>query len=172
MNAAEITTFHGINPSTICPLKEDYSIDETAVAQHVDEVTSVPGIVGVLCKGHAGETGLLDRGERKRVVEVTREAVSRRGRVIAGVNYEESGEAAEHSRDAAAAGVGAVMVFAPFVQALSQDETMAVDHHQAIRQAVDLPLMLFQGSVRSGRIAQCGSNGVRRRTSLHQLRAP
>jgi len=152
MNVSQIATFYGIYPSILCPLKSDYSIDEEALAAHVAEVTSARGIVGVLCNGHAGENFLLSRAERKRVVEVTREAVGR-GRVVAGVNIEESREAAEHARDAEAAGADAIMVFAPFSWALSQDETVALNHHRMIGEAVDLPLMLFQGAVRSGRIA-------------------
>jgi 4-hydroxy-tetrahydrodipicolinate synthase len=45
------------------------------------------------------------------------------------------------------------MVFAPYSWVLGQDKEMAIAHHRFVRDATALPMMLFQGSVRSGRIA-------------------
>jgi 4-hydroxy-tetrahydrodipicolinate synthase len=150
------TRFHGIYPSIICPLRADYSVDETALAKHVAELCKVSGVVGILCNGHAGENAWLERVDLRRVLAVTREAAGGK-LVVAGINHESSLAAAELARDAETERADAVMVFAPYSWALGQDEQMAVAHHRLVRDATGLPMMLFQGSVRSGRIAYTAS---------------
>jgi 4-hydroxy-tetrahydrodipicolinate synthase len=145
-------SFHGIYPSTICPLLPDYQIDEQGVLDHVISVSHIPGIRGVLCNGHAGENFVLTRSEKARIVELTRAAMPDSGVLVAGVNQESSLEAAKEARDAAAAGADAIMVFAPNSWALMQDGHMAIRHHEAVAEAVDLPLFVFQGSVSAGRM--------------------
>ena len=145
--------YNGIYPATLCPLRADYSIDEAALAGHVSAMAEVPGHVGVLCNGHAGENFVLERAEKRRVVAVVREAIGDRAIVVSGVNCENSLEAAEHAREAEAAGADALMIFAPNAWALGQDDTMALNHHRAVIEAVDLPIMLFQASVNAGHVA-------------------
>ena len=152
MSSPDSVRFHGIYPSVLCPLRADFSVDEATLARHVADVTAVPGIAGVLCNGHAGENAWLDRAEQRRVVEVCRDAVGAGRLVVAGINHESSLAAADLARDAAAAGADAVMVFAPYSWALAQDEHLAHTHHRIVGAAMDLPMMLFQGSVRAGRI--------------------
>lgn len=146
------TRYHGIYPSIICPLRPDYCLDETALARHVAELCNVPGVVGILCNGHAGENAWLERSELRRVLAITREAAGAK-LVVAGINHEGSLAAAALARDAEAERADAVMVFAPYSWALGQDEHMAIAHHRLVSDASGLPMMLFQGSVRSGRIA-------------------
>lgn len=152
MNPPGTARFHGIYPSVLCPLRADFSLDEAVLARHVADLAAVPGMAGVLCNGHAGENAWLDRAEQRRVVEICRDAVGAGRLVVAGVNHESSLAAADLARDAAAAGADAVMVFAPYSWALAQDERLAPAHHRIVAAATDLPMMLFQGSVRAGRI--------------------
>src|SRR3546814_20517460 len=55
--------------------------------------------------------------------------------------------------DAAAAGADAVMVFPPFSWALGADDRAIQAHHRAVASASDLPLFLFQASVKAGHLA-------------------
>jgi len=153
MNPANTAAFHGIYPSTLCPFKPDYSIDEHVLERHIAEVTAVAGIVGILCNGHAGENYLLSREEKRRAIEVARQAMGQRGIIVAGINSESSLAAAEEARDAALARADAIMIFPPYSWAVSQDATMAIDHHRIVGRATDLPIMLFQGSVHAGHTA-------------------
>lgn len=141
--------FRGIYVATLTPFRPDGSLDEAILAEHFRAETAEPGIVGVLCNGHAGESFLLRREERRRVVEIAAEAIGRTHVVVSGVLEEASDEAARHGADAAAAGADAVLVFPPFSWALSQDETMAVTHHERIAAAARVPMMLYQAGVAS-----------------------
>src|ERR1019366_2105816 len=152
MSSPDRVRFHGIYPSFLCPLRADFSVDEATLARHVADVTAVPGIAGVLCPGEPGENAGLGGTEQRPVVEVCRDAVGAGRLVVAGINHESSLAAADLARDAAAAGADAVMVFAPYSWALAQDEHLAHTHHRIVGAAMDLPMMLFQGSVRAGRI--------------------
>ena len=141
--------FAGIYVATLTPFRHDGSIDEAVLAEHFRTVTAEPGILGVLCNGHAGESFLLTRQERRRVVEIAAEAIGRTHVVVSGVLAEASDEAALHGADAAGAGADAVLVFPPFSWALSQDDTMAVTHHERIAAASRIPMMLYQAGVSS-----------------------
>jgi 4-hydroxy-tetrahydrodipicolinate synthase len=141
--------FHGIYAATLTPFQADGRIDEATLAAHFRTVASVPGIVGVLCNGHAGENFLLSREERRRVTAIAAETIGGTHIVVSGVLCEATEEAAEHARDAAAAGADCVLVFPPFSWALSQDDHMAITHHRRIGEACGLPMMLYQAGVSS-----------------------
>jgi 4-hydroxy-tetrahydrodipicolinate synthase len=146
--------FFGIYPSTILPMRPDFSVDWDAFARHTRDCVLRPGIAGVLCNGHAGENFVITRAEKRRAVAITVEAVGASRIVVAGVNQESSLEAADEAREAREAGADAVMVFLPNAFALSQDDEMAERHHRLIADAVPgVPLFLFQASVAAGRMA-------------------
>src|SRR6516225_4135499 len=80
----------GIHAATVCPLKPDYSIDEAALASHIEGVTRVHGIEGLLINGHAGENFLLSREEKRRVVEIARRAAGAKPFITSGAASESS----------------------------------------------------------------------------------
>ncbi len=141
--------FHGIYVATLTPFRADGRIDEAALAAHFRGFAAVPGIVGVLCNGHAGENFLLSREERRRVTTIAAETLGGTHIVVSGILCEATEEAAAHARDAAVAGADCVLVFPPFSWALSQDDHMAVTHHRRIGEACGLPMMLYQAGVSS-----------------------
>ena len=142
--------FHGIYPATLCPFARDGAVDEAAVVRHVSGLVDVDGIVGVLCNGHAGENFLLNDSETRRVAEIVSGAIGDRAIVVSGVNREASRAAADLAGEVVAAGADVVMVFPPNAWAGGQDRSVAVNHHRLILEAVDVPIMLFQGPAASG----------------------
>src|SRR5271163_4234351 len=94
--------FFGIYPSTVLPMRPDFSADWDAYARHTEACVMQPGIVGVLCNGHAGENFVIARAEKRQAVEVTVATVGASRIVVAGVNQESSLEAAAEARDARA----------------------------------------------------------------------
>ena len=148
-----IGSLGGIHAATVCPLRPDFSIDETALAEHVAHVAGTPGIEGLLINGHAGENFLLSREEKKRVVATVRAAVGAEGFLTSGVNAEPSLEAALHARDAQEAGADAILLFPPNSWALSHEEEAVIAHHRHVLEACDLPLLLYQAPVGAGAMA-------------------
>ncbi len=142
--------YHGIYAATLTPLDAAGRIDEDRLARHFDSVTSVDGIVGVLCNGHAGENYLLDRDDRRRVTRIAAETIGRRAIVVSGVVSESPAEARQHALDAQQAGADALLVFPPFSWALSQDDAMAERHHRTIAEAAGMPIVLYQAGARAG----------------------
>ena len=139
--------YNGIYTATICPMTADSSIDEPALARHFADTVATDGIVGVLINGHAGENFTLTRAEKRRVVEIARATIGDRAILVCGINAESSIEAGEHARDAEQAGADVLLVFPPFSWALSQDATMAVNHHRRVAAASGLPQMLYLAGV-------------------------
>lgn len=154
MTPAGPRRWHGVYPSTILPMRPDFAPDWDAYARHTDACGRHPGIVGVLCNGHAGENFVTTPAEKRRAVAMTVAVVGASGIVVAGVNQESSIEAAREAAQAAAAGADAVMVFPPNSFAVAQDGEMAVRHHRLIAAAAPgVPMFLFQASHAAGRMA-------------------
>lgn len=146
--------FHGIYPSTVLPMRADFSPDWESYARHTAHCTLRKDMAGVLMNGHAGENFVLSRAEKRRAVEVAVATVGATRIVVAGVNAESSLEAAEEAREARAAGADAIMVFLPNAFALAHSTETAVLHHHTIRDAVpETPMFLFQAHHAAGRMA-------------------
>ena len=153
MTSTEQRIFGGVYAATVCPLRDDFSPDEVALAAHCRAVSEVRGIRGLLLNGHAGENFSLDRQEQNKVLEVVRRTVNSEQALIVGINHESSLEAALQAKDAAARGADALMVFPPNSWALSVAPETIVAHHQLILEATKLPAFLYQAPVGSGAMA-------------------
>lgn len=153
MMSTEQRIFGGVYAATVCPLRDDFSPDEAALAAHCRTVSEVRGIRGLLVNGHAGENFSLDREEQNKVLEVVRRTVNSEQALIVGINHESSLEAALQAKDAAARGADALMVFPPNSWALSVAPETIIAHHQLILQATELPVFLYQAPVGAGGMA-------------------
>lgn len=145
--------FGGVYAATLCPMTEDFQVDEIALAGHVSAMTAVPGIRGLLCNGHAGENFVLNRAEKRRVIEVARASAGAEILIVAGINQESSEELAIEAREAVQAGADAVIVFPPNSWSLSMDRRAVLHHHRAVLEATDRPIMLYQAPVGAGCMA-------------------
>ena len=153
MTSTERCCFGGVYAATVCPLRDDYSPDEAALAAHVSAVSKVSGIKGLLINGHAGENFSLDRDAQNTVLEVARRTVDSKQVLIVGINYESSLDAAAQAQAATAKGADALMVFPPNSWALSVAPETILAHHKLIIDATDLPVFLYQAPVGSGGMA-------------------
>ena len=145
--------FGGIYVATICPMHKDGSINEEGLIDHFNNLINYEGIVGFLINGHAGENHLLNRDEKRRIVEIAKNTIGDKGIIVCGINCESSSEAQLHTEDSLSAGADAIMVFPPFSWALSLSTKMAVIHHELISKVSDYPIFLFQASIGSGSMA-------------------
>lgn len=143
----------GIYAATVVPMQEDYAIDEAALCQHVASVASVTGIRGLLINGHAGENFLTNAREKERVIELCRASVADDCLLVAGINAENSLDAAAQAEDAARAGADALLIFPPNSWALGPHPDTVLRHHRFVIEACELPIMLYQAPVGAGGMA-------------------
>jgi len=143
----------GIYVATICPMDENGGINEDELSNHFIDVMGNEGIVGLLINGHAGENHLLNRDEKRRIVEIARNTIGDKGIIVCGINCESSYESQLHTEDAISAGADAIMVFPPFSWSLSLTTKMAIIHHELISKVSDSPMFLYQASVGSSHMA-------------------
>lgn len=143
----------GIHAATIVPMKPDFSIDEQTLAAHISSVSSVPGINGLLVNGHAGENFVLSLAEKLRVMEIARKHSPAGCLIVSGVNHEASLEAAREATALEQAGADGLLVFPPNSWALMHADACVTEHHQRIRDATTVPLMLYAAPVGAGAMA-------------------
>ena len=68
--------WHGVLPATLCPFKQDLSIDEVELARYTQWLCGHDGIRGLVCNGHTGECGSLLPEERADVTRIMAEAAN------------------------------------------------------------------------------------------------
>jgi 4-hydroxy-tetrahydrodipicolinate synthase len=138
--------FRGSIPALLTPFKDDGSVDESALATHVEWQIS-EGSSGLVPVGTTGESPTLSHAEHKRVVEVCIETARRRVPVIAGAGSNNTIEAIELARHAEKAGADAVLVVTPYYNKPTQEGMIA--HFSAIAEAISLPIIIYNIPPRS-----------------------
>ena len=103
----------GVMPATLCPFREDDSIDEEGLREYVRYLASVDGITALVCNGHTGEVMSLRNHERARVTQIIADEVGNRVKVVSGVNAEGSDEAIDQALAAKQAGADAILLMPP-----------------------------------------------------------
>ena len=76
----------GVFPATLCPFREDESIDEEGLQTYMRELAEVDGVKGLVCNGHTGEIMSLRPNERAHVIQLVAEAVRGKVKTISGVS--------------------------------------------------------------------------------------
>jgi 4-hydroxy-tetrahydrodipicolinate synthase len=99
------------------------------------------GVDGLFPLGTTGEFALLDRAERKKVVELVVDHARSRVPVLAGVADPSPRNAAAYAKDAADAGADGVVATAPYYYRV--DEEGLYNHFRIIHDSVSLPLVLY-----------------------------
>ena len=134
----------GIIPAIVTPMGTDTEIDEAAVGPYVDWLVR-QGPVALAVNVDTGEGPHLSRDERRRMLELVRDAAGGRCAIVAGVGGPSTRDGVANARLAAEAGADALLVF-PIGAFLSQPlrPEIVVGYHEAIASATDLPLILFQ----------------------------
>lgn len=148
----------GVHAATVVPLKPDFSIDEEALAAHLAWVSQRPGIRGLLVNGHAGENFFLSNEEKCRVVETARAVSPPDCLLVSGVNSESSLQAACEATMLEDAGADGLLVFPPNSWALEHCDEAVWLHHDHVRDATALPLLIYGAPVTAGAMAY--SQGV------------
>jgi 4-hydroxy-tetrahydrodipicolinate synthase len=134
------SALRGIFTPLITPISPDESPDPGSMARLVQfQIGS--GVQGLWSMGTTSEFASFDESERAAMVEATVDAAAGRVPVIANVSDASTRMAIRHGRHARGLGVDAIAATPPYYYPHTQDELLA--HYRAIRDAVDLPLLIY-----------------------------
>jgi len=137
--------FRGSIVALVTPFR-DGAFDESAYRALIDWQIA-EGTEALVPCGTTGESPTLDHAEHKRVVEVCIAQAAGRVPVIAGTGSNSTAEAIELTRHAKQAGAAAALIVTPYYNKPTQDGLFR--HYQAIVDAVDLPVVIYNIPARS-----------------------
>jgi len=106
----------GVFAATLCPFRQDESIDEAGLVEYISELAAVDEMQGLVCNGHTGEIMSLLPRERALVTRIVARTVAdspRQPKVASGVMAEGPLEAVEHAIAAREAGADAILLMPP-----------------------------------------------------------
>jgi 4-hydroxy-tetrahydrodipicolinate synthase len=144
---------NGIHAATLVPFDRNYRVDEAALADHLRSVAYSRGIRGLLVNGHAGENFVLSLEEKRAVMRIARAVAPPECFIVSGVNQESSIAAAAEAATMESEGADALLVFPPNSWALGQTKESVLLHHQYIRDATSLPILIYGAPVTAGAMA-------------------
>lgn len=140
-------TMKGIFPALLTPFKESGEVNYEILKRHVDHNIK-KGVNGFYSCGSTAEVFLLDRDERKRVLEAVLEESNNRSTVIAHIGSISQDEAIDLARHAETSGADAISSVPPFYYGFSFDEIKA--YYYAIVEATSLPMIIYNVPILSG----------------------
>ncbi len=132
--------FEGIYTPLLTFFDAQGEVNMEAQVRHVTNLVKA-GVDGVVPMASMGEFTAMDRKERAQVAEAIVEEVSGRAQVIVGAGAPSTRQAIHLARDAEGAGADGVMVIHPFY--IRPDRVGIRSHYEAIRGAVDIPVMAY-----------------------------
>ena len=135
----------GVFPATLCPFKDDDSIDEAGLREYVRYLASVDGVMGLTCNGHTGEVMSLRPAERAEVTGIIADEVGDRVKVISGVCAEGSDDAIDQALAAKSVGADAILLMPPhhWLRFGRSNET-AVGFFQDVAEGAQMPIIVHQ----------------------------
>ena len=131
--------FSGSLVAIVTPFRKG-CLDEKALGDLI-EFQLTNGTHGIVPCGTTGESATLSHQEHDRVVACTIEVVNRRVPVIAGSGSNSTDEAIALTRHAKQVGADGALLITPYYNKPTQEGLFR--HYQAVAEAVDLPLVLY-----------------------------
>ena len=131
----------------MCTPFVDGELDLPRARRHASDLVA-QGSHGILVAGSGGEFIAMSIEERKRLAEAVVEELGGRAPVNICVATYNTGEAVELARHAEAIGADAMLVIAPYFMRPHREAVRR--HFTAIREATDLPFMLYNTPSTSG----------------------
>ncbi|MEQ8293535.1 MAG: 4-hydroxy-tetrahydrodipicolinate synthase [Roseovarius sp.] len=139
--------FEGIWTPIVTPLKEDFSVDEAALAEVVEYLIA-GGVNGIISAGTTGEYYAQTFEERARLAKITKEMIGGRVPLVVGTGALRTEDSIEFAKMAKDVGAEAILVATPPYSVPTGREIAL--HALAIDRAVDMPVMLYNYPGRMG----------------------
>lgn len=144
--------FGRVITAMVTPFDDNGELDLGAVAELAQWLVE-NGSDGLVLSGTTGESPTLTESEELVVFRTVREAVS--VPIIAGTGSNSTATAVEQTRRAAEIGVDGILMVTPYYNRPSQEGIY--QHFSAVATATDLPVMLYDIPVRTGRKIDTGT---------------
>ena len=142
----------GVIPACLLPFDRDLTIDEPAFRAHLNDVAAVEGITALTINAHATEVATCSIEEQERVMAITMDEVGGRVPVVHGVYSDGSRLAGQIAKRAQRDGASALLVFPSNTLGMGGHlrPEMAEAHINAVADASDLPIIVFQYPLAGG----------------------
>jgi len=142
-----LTIFKGSGVALITPMLQDGSVDFDKLKElaewHVQQGTNA-----IIACGTTGEASTLDDEEHIAVIEAVVKQVAGRIPVIGGTGSNNTPHGIHLSKEAQRVGADALLVVTPYYNKATKKSLVA--HYEAICQSVELPVILYSVSSRTG----------------------
>ena len=122
------------------PLDRQGNVDRKKIGALVDYLVE-GGVDGLFPLGTTGEFAMLDRAERKLVLQEVVNAANGRVPVLAGVSDPSMENIVEFGSDALDIGVNGIVATPPYYYSLGSEGIY--NHYRMIHESVDLPLLVY-----------------------------
>jgi len=141
-------TLFGTNlVAMVTPMEPGGALSEPGLTGLVDHLLTT-GCDGIVVGGTTGESPTLTDTEAARLVHTVANHAGNRARVIAGVGTYDTTACIRRAKEAEAAGADALLLVCPYYSKPTQAGIVA--HCQAVADATDLPVMLYDVPARTG----------------------
>lgn len=131
----------------VTPLNDDLSVNYDK-AQELAAYLLDNGSDALVVSGTTGESPTLTKDEKLKLFAAILEVTKGKAKMIAGTSSYDTAASIEMTRQAAAAGADAILAVTPYYNKPPQDGLYA--HYQAIANAVELPVILYNVPGRTG----------------------
>lgn len=139
--------FRGSGVALVTPFKEDESIDferlEELVNFHLENGTDA-----ILPIGTTGESVTLTKEEKLQVVQKCVQVVDGRIPVIPGCSTNDTKESVDFTKEVSKLGIDGLLAVTPYYNRANEEGLYL--HYEAIAQATDLPIILYNVPARTG----------------------
>lgn len=136
----DIAALRGIVPPVATPLTERFEVDYPSFTRLIEHLIG-GGVHGLFFLGSTGEVIFHDAATRRGILEHAVRVVGGRVPILAGAVDPTTDRVIGNIRDAAAIGVDAVVVTAPFYTRTDQPEIL--DHYRYVAEASPVPVVAY-----------------------------
>ncbi len=139
-NGQSAPSFGRVMTAMVTPFDSSGEVDYEQ-AQELAQMLIASGSDGVVVAGTTGAAPTLTKDEKLDLVRAVKQAVGRRGHVLAGTSSYNTAESIELSHEAETAGADGLLLTVPYYNKPSQEGIYR--HMQAIASAVNIPCVLY-----------------------------
>jgi 4-hydroxy-tetrahydrodipicolinate synthase len=141
-----MTHFDGVTTALLTPFSNgqvDYNSLGELIARQLDAKVS-----NILLLGTTAECSLLTKTERKKLLEFAKTKIEGNAKIIVGIGVSATPESVSNARDALKGGAEGLLVVLPYY---TKSTVVGLEQHfDAIKQAVDLPIIAYNVPHRTG----------------------